>query len=194
MLLEILKLEPSFNCLGCAKNGKQAIQLIEKLIPDIVLMDIGLPDISGIECVSNLKRRFPQIEFMMCTIFDDEENIAKALTSGASSYFIKNSDPLMLIEYIKELKNGGAPMSNEIARKLLNQIQKTKIVKGQVEFQITKRQDEILILLSQGLTYQEIADKLFIDISTLRKHIYTIYQKLHVNNKIEAVNTYFGKN
>jgi two-component system, NarL family, response regulator LiaR len=179
-------------CIGVFENGEDAVTAIPELQPDIVLMDIGLPGINGIDCVKKLKPLCPRVQFMICTVYDEDEKIFDALAAGANSYILKRSDSDTLINSIHDLYNGGSPMSSDIARKIVRQFQKI-IPAEKNEYHLTEREKEILELLAKGLTYQQAADKIFISGKTIKKHVYNIYEKLHVNSRTEAVNKYYGR-
>lgn len=156
-------------------------------------MDIHLGGISGIEVVRELKPQHPEMLFMMCTVYEEDEKIFEALKAGASGYIIKKTTPSKLLEAINELNNGGAPMSSQIARKVVMAFQPRNVMAEGLDDLLTKRELEILEMLASGLVYKEIADKLSISAETVRKHVYNVYGKLHVNNRVEAVNKYFGR-
>jgi two-component system, NarL family, response regulator LiaR len=179
-------------CVAQYTNAETALKEIPELLPDIVLMDIGLPKMNGIDCIRKLKPLCPGVQFMICTIYDEDEKIFDALQAGANSYILKRSKSDVLIEAIRDLYEGGSPMSSDIARKIVLSFQKKQIPDRTV-FGITPREEEILNLLAEGLSYKEIAAKIFISIKTIRKHIYNIYEKLHVDSRMEAVNKFFGK-
>ncbi len=191
LLKSIVSRNENYNCLEVCSSGEEALLKIPELLPDVVLMDIGLPGIDGIECVRKLKPTCPDTEFIMCTAYDEDEKVFLALQSGANSYILKRSKPELLLSAIEEVHEGGSPMSSDIARKIVMKLQQTPAVAKET-YHITNREEEILGLLSRGLTYIEIADKLFISIKTLKKHIYNIYEKLHVDNKVEAINKFYG--
>ena len=161
-------------------------------LPDIVLMDIGLPNISGIEGVRTLKANFPGILIMMFTVFDDEERIFDAIKMGASGYLLKKTPPEEIILAIKELYEGGAPMSASIARKVIQSFQ-TETPNKTADYNLTVRENEILYSLVDGLSYKKIAEKYCISISTIRTHICNIYTKLHVHSKSAAVAKILGR-
>jgi DNA-binding NarL/FixJ family response regulator len=147
----------------------------------------------GIECVKRIKGNYPDILFMMCTVYEEDEKIFEALAAGANGYILKKTSPSKLLEAIHELYEGGAPMSSQIARKVVNAFQK---MPGSSNAQIDKlsaREAEILEHLAKGLLYKEIAAQLNIAQETVRKHVYHIYEKLHVNNRVEAVNKFYGR-
>lgn len=179
-------------CVGVFENGEDAVIGIPELQPDIVLMDIGLPGINGIDCVRQLKPLCPRVQFMICTVYDEDEKIFDALAAGANSYILKRSDSDTLINSIRDLHNGGSPMSSDIARKIVRQFQKA-LPSEKEDYHLTEREKEILELLAKGLTYQQAADKIFISGKTIKKHVYNIYEKLHVNSRTEAVNKYYGR-
>lgn len=179
-------------CLHTFTNAEDALVNLMGNPLDVVLMDIHLPGISGIECVRQLKKVHPQMQFLMCTIFQDDENIFSALKAGASGYLLKSDEPKKIISSIKEINAGGSPMNAQIARRIIETFHNTA---DQVKEQagLTKREFELVNLLSKGYRYKEIADQLFISIETVRKHINNIYGKLHVQSRMEAINKVFGK-
>jgi DNA-binding NarL/FixJ family response regulator len=180
------------SCAGAFANGEEAVKAIPELQPDVVLMDIDLPGINGIECIRQLKPLCPRVQFMICTVYDEDEKIFEALAAGASGYILKRSSSNLLIASIKDLHNGGSPISSDIARKIVQQFQKALPSKKD-DFHLTEREKEILELLAKGLTYQQAADTIFISGKTIKKHVYNIYAKLHVNSRTEAINKYYRK-
>jgi DNA-binding NarL/FixJ family response regulator len=199
-LEQIIYMADGFSlCCSCV-NGEEALATIPHLDPKVVLMDINLGGINGIECVKILKVSNPTALFMMCTALEEDESIFQALKAGASGYILKKTTPPKLLEAIQELYEGGAPMSSQIARKVVaafrSQITETDQLPNDrmVSFtMLSKREKEILETLAKGLLYKQIADQLGISKETVKKHVYSIYQKLHVDNRIEAVNKYFGR-
>jgi DNA-binding NarL/FixJ family response regulator len=154
---------------------------------DIVIMDVNLPGMDGITCTRNLKAMSPETLVLMFTVYENNENIFKALEAGASGYLVKQSSPISIIGAIRELYSGGAPMSGQIARKVLDHF--TKVQKpNSNQFGLSEREQEILNLLARGYRYQDIADQLYISFGTVRTHIYNIYTKMHVDNRTEALN------
>lgn len=186
-LIEILTNLPNFIVLEAYSNAEDFINQVPDLIPDIVIIDIGLPGMSGIECVKKLRPLYPKMLFLMWTVFDDDEKIFDALCAGASGYILKNNTPENILQAIQDIAQGGSPMSANIARKVVASFHQKTVSKQE----LTKREMEMLELLSKGYRYKEIADKLFISIDTVRTHIRNIYEKLHVNSKLEAVNKVF---
>lgn len=192
-LFSLVDSQPNLTCIGTYENAEDALVGIPELQPNVVLMDIDLPKMNGIECIKQLKPKCPRVQFMICTVYDEDEKVFEALRTGANGYILKRSPPARLLEAIVELYHGGSPMSSDIARKIVLSFQQKPEEKIQEEYHITPREQEILQLLSKGLSYQELADKLFISSKTVRKHIFNIYEKLHVNSRMEAVNKYFGR-
>ncbi|HEY1869958.1 MAG TPA: response regulator transcription factor, partial [Chitinophagaceae bacterium] len=194
-LEEIISMSDGYKCLGTMSNANDAIRKLPLLKPDVVLMDINLGGgETGIDCVHALKPRMPATNFMMCTVYEEDEKIFEALNAGASGYILKKTAPNKLLEAIHELYEGGAPMSSQIARKVVAAFQKHSMGSGTNENNLavlSNREKEILELLSRGLMYKEIANALSIGQETVRKHVYHVYEKLHVSNRVEAVNKYY---
>ena len=172
-----------------APNGKELLQKIPTNIPDVILMDINMPVMDGIEATQKVKHHFPAIKIIMLTVFDEEDKIFQSIIAGASGYLLKDEKPGKIMEAIVEAMDGGAPMSSAIATKALQMIrgQKAEIVPEKNDFNLSKREIEIMELISKGDNYNQIAEKLFISPNTVRKHIENIYSKLHVHNKVEAI-------
>ena len=195
-LEEIIKIADGYELAGSCGSAEEAIDRIPLIHPDVVLMDINLGGMSGIDCVRELKPKFPEILYMMCTVYEEDEKIFEALSAGANGYILKKTAPDKLLGAIRELSEGGAPMSNQIARKVVAAFQQRPVTTSSGANNISSlsnREREILELLSKGMLYKEIAAQLFISQETVRKHVYHIYEKLHVNNRVEAVNKYFGR-
>jgi DNA-binding NarL/FixJ family response regulator len=191
-LKQFLALNPEFNVLDTFKTAEEALYDIPRLKPDIVIMDINLPGMNGIECIRQVKDKSPDTQFMMFTVYENDEKVFEALKAGASGYLLKNTGLVQLIEALKELHTGGSPMSANIARKLVT-VFREKETTGQPLEVLSKRENEILQLLSKGLLYKEIAEQLLISNNTVKQHIHKIYEKLHVQNRTEAINKAFGK-
>jgi DNA-binding NarL/FixJ family response regulator len=192
-LKEFISLNPEFAVLDTYKTAEEAAYEIPKQKPDIVIMDISLPGMNGIECIRQIKNKVPQTQFMMFTVYENDEKVFEALKAGASGYLLKNTGLMQMIEALKELYNGGSPMSSNIARKLVTVFRGQDTNAATVEA-LSNRENEILQLLSKGLLYKEIAEQLSISTGTVRQHIHKIYEKLHVQNRTEAINKAFGKN
>jgi DNA-binding NarL/FixJ family response regulator len=185
-LSELLGRAPTLCCVGAHPNGEEALKRIPSEQPDVVLMDINLPGMSGIECVARLKQSLPQTQVLMLTTYEESDLIFDSLRRGASGYLLKNMPPAELIQAIEQVHAGGSPMSMQIARKVVSHFQRIKQPSSEVE-QLTRREQEILGLLAKGYLYKEIADQLGISLSTVRAHLHTIYEKLHVQSRTEAV-------
>ena len=191
-LKNFISLSQDFEVLDTFKTAEEAAYDLPKLKPDIVIMDINLPGMNGIECIRQIKNKIPGTQFMMFTVYENDEKVFEALKAGASGYLLKNTGLVQLIESLKELYNGGSPMSANIARKLVTFFRKEQKEATNLEM-LSSRENEILQLLSKGLLYKEIAEQLSISVSTVRQHIHHIYEKLHVQNRTEAINKAFGK-
>jgi len=191
-LKNFIALSQDFKVLDTFKNAEDAVIGLPKLNPDIVIMDINLPGMNGIECIRQVKDKSPGTQFMMFTVYENDEKVFEALKAGASGYLLKNTGLVQLIESLKELYNGGSPMSANIARKLVTLFRNQKTETTILEI-LSPRENEILQLLAKGLLYKEIANQLGISVSTVRQHIHHIYEKLHVQNRTEAINKAFGK-
>jgi len=191
-LKNFISLSHDFKVLDTYKTAEEAAHDLPKLKPDIVIMDINLPGMNGIECIRQIKGKTPGTQFMMFTVYENDEKVFEALKAGASGYLLKNTGLVQLIESLKELHNGGSPMSANIARKLVSVFRDKENAIEPVEV-LSGRENEILQLLAKGLLYKEIAEQISISVSTVRQHIHHIYEKLHVQNRTEAINKAFGK-
>lgn len=183
---------PGFTCVEAYSNGENALVGLADLQPDVVLMDINLPGINGIECIKTLKEAGHSMHFIMLTVFEDTEAIFKSLTAGASGYLLKQTSPTKLLESIQDVYKGGSPMSSEIARKVVDSFKQT-VISEEVSYGLTNREEEVLSHLAKGFLYKEIADLMFISIDTVRSHIRHIYEKLQVKTRTEAVVKYLNK-
>lgn len=180
-----------FRCSGSYANAEIALKLIPQKWPDIILMDINLPQMSGIECVAQLKALKPAVHIIMLTVNVDSEQIFKSLKAGASGYLIKQTSPAEILEALADVLRGGAPMTNTIARKVVLFFQH-KTMPDETG-SLTKRELEILTHLAKGYQYKEIAELIGINILTVRTHIHHIYEKLHVRSRTEAVVKFLGR-
>src|SRR5271154_3328417 len=192
-LKNFLALSDEFTVLDTFKNAEEALQEIPGMKPDIVIMDINLPGMNGIECIRQLRNKTPSTQYMMFTVYENDEKVFEALKAGASGYLLKNTGLVQMIESLKQLYDGGSPMSANIARKLVTVFRQQENSLADIKT-LSNRENEILQLLANGLLYKEIADKLFISVNTVRQHIHKIYEKLHVQNRTEAINKAMGKN
>ena len=185
-LNELLNRAPALHCVGAHSSGEEALRQIPAELPDVVLMDINLPQMNGIECVSRLKQQMPKTQVLMLTTYEESDLIFDSLRKGASGYLLKNMPPTELVQAIEQVHAGGAPMSMQIARKVVSHFQQIKKPQSDMEH-LTKREHEILALLAKGFLYKEIADQLGVTLSTVRAHLHAVYEKLHVQSRTEAV-------
>ncbi len=190
LLQILLNGSEGYTCVGAYANAEAAKEELPSLKPDIAVVDIHLPGMNGIELVKFIRANLPDTLCMICTAYDEDEDVFNALEAGAHGYILKSTSPAKILEAIQDLKNGGSPMSNEIARKVVMTFRRQPVNKP--EWDLSPREKEVLQLLSQGHLYKEIAAELFISMDTVRRHCFNIYSKLHVKNKTEAINTYFG--
>ncbi|MFI5222560.1 MAG: response regulator [Bacteroidia bacterium] len=179
-----------FSCKQIYANAEDAIKQIPLSPPDVVLMDINLPGVSGIEAVKQLKPKCPSTQFMMCTIYENDEHIFESLKVGANGYLLKKTAPAKMLEAITEIFNGGSPMSGQIARKVITTFQP---VNQKGDDGLSERELEIVDALAKGYRYREIADKYFVSIETVRSHIRNIYEKLQVHSRTDAINKVFRR-
>jgi len=177
-----------YKCVGSFGDCESFLLKLNTLDADVVLMDIALPGISGIEGIKKAKKIKPDIDILMLTIYEDSEKVFDALCEGACGYLVKKTPPLKLLEAIKEVYEGGSPMSSQIARQVITAFKESKSIKDEnLEFELSPREKEVINLLAGGNNYQQIAEQLFISVDTVRHHIKNIYKKLHVHNQSEAV-------
>jgi DNA-binding NarL/FixJ family response regulator len=188
-LAVLLKGVDGFRCVGSHGSAEEALRVVPAEKPDIVLMDINLPQMSGIECVGKLKAKLPDLQILMLTVYDDSEMIFQALTAGASGYIVKRTAPDKLLQAIREAHQGGSPMSPHIARKVVQYFHQRGPAKHETEA-LTEREREVLEQLAKGYLYKEIADALGIGVETVRRHLTNIYAKLHVHTRTEAAVKY----
>jgi len=188
----MIQFTEQYELLGAFENAEAAIELIPNLEVNAVLMDINLPEESGIECVAKLKTILPNVLFLMCTSYEDEEKIFQSLKAGACGYILKTEGPVKIISALDDLFDGGSPMSSSIARKVVASFSNFESSNKNVEL-LTSREKEILHLLAKGQMNKEVANQLEISIGTVRKHIQNIYEKLHVNTRVEAINLYLKR-
>jgi len=191
-LKDFISLSTDFIVIGSFKTGEEALEHLPEIKPDIVIMDINLPGMNGIECIRQVKDKSPGTQFMMFTVYENDDKVFEALKAGASGYLLKNTGLLHIAESVKELHEGGSPMSANIARKMVNLFRDNDKKNPFLDL-LSNREKEILQLLAKGLLYKEIAEQLHITTGTVRIHIHKIYEKLHVQNRTEAINKAFGK-
>jgi DNA-binding NarL/FixJ family response regulator len=188
MLAKVIARNPKLNCIGICSSGEIALEALPKNPPEVVIMDIQLPKMSGIQCTSRLRQLLPDTQVLVYTVYGDNDQVFKALKAGASGYLLKRSTQEEILEAIIDVHQGGAPMSGEIARKVVRSFSELAAPKTTV--QLTPRQEEILGLLARGFVTKEIAHQLGISTDTVRFHLKDIYAKLHVRSKTEAVVKY----
>jgi DNA-binding NarL/FixJ family response regulator len=189
-LIEFLNASDDVRCVCVCPTATAALEAIPRHAPDVVLMDIQLPDCSGIECTFRLKNDLPDTQVMIFTVHEDTEQIFKALECGASGYMLKRTPLDAILAGIRDLHRGGAPMSSEIARKVVHYFRHKTVAKPELQA-LSPRQEEILRLLAQGHVVKEIAEKMNVTTETVRSYLKLIYQKLHVHSRTEAVIKYF---
>ena len=185
-LVEILRTAPDIKCVAAFASGEEALKKIPALRPDVVLMDIRLPGMSGIQCVTELKRLDATPQIIMVTIYEDSDRIFKALKAGASGYLVKSSPPSQLLDAVRDAFAGGAPMSSHIARKVVQHFHLLGPAPLEAE-NLSPREHQVLDLLASGFIYKEIGDQLDIGVETVRTYVKNICQKMHVRNRVEAV-------
>ena len=176
-----------FTCVGAFQDCSHLMDNIRDTQPDVILMDIGMPGISGIEAVKLLRAAYPELKILMQTIFEDTDKIFESILAGASGYILKNTSPSRILDYIKETHEGGAPMSPSVAAKVLKMVGQPGPTENIDQFNLTEREKEILSCLVKGMSYRLIAESCFISVDTVRGHIRNIYEKLHVHSKVDAV-------
>ena len=190
-LVDLVQSDGELSMVSSFKDAESAAQKLPELKADIVVMDINLPGMSGIDCIRSIKEKCPGTQFLMFTVYENDDKVLEALQAGATGYLLKRTKPEQILDSIKELNQGGSPMSSNIARKLLNIfLHEKKATRKEV---LSDRENEVLQLLADGLLYKEIADRLYIGHGTVRQHLHNIYEKLHVHNRTEAVNKYFDR-
>lgn len=188
-LVVLINGSEGYTCVSSHRSAEEAILGIPARQPNVVLMDINLPRQSGIECVQQLKAQFPELQFLMLTMYEDTDLIFRSLAAGASGYLLKRTPPAKLLEAIVEVQQGGAPMSSKIARVVVQYFQQLKGPDPKTE-SLTRREKELLDLLAKGYRYKEIAEALGISFDTVRAHLRNIYDKLQVRSRTEAVVKY----
>jgi DNA-binding NarL/FixJ family response regulator len=188
-LAEFVQSDPENQCVGACATAEEAVKVIPKLQPDIILMDIQLPNQSGIECCAQLKQLLPAAQIIMVTVYEDTERIFKALRAGACGYLLKRCTPEELLSAIREVKLGGAPMSREIARKVIFSFQEPLAAAAEVE-DLSPREREILELVAEGYPNKQIAGRMGVTDGTVRWHLRHVYHKLHVRSRTKAALKY----
>ena len=190
-LVKLLENSEHFLLKGVYSSAEEALPSLLALQPDVAVIDIQLPAMSGIALIEKIRFQLPRTQFLVCTLHQDNNNVFEALRAGASGYILKSTAADDITIAIKELHMGGAPMSPYIARKIVGLFQQSN--RFDDNFGLSEREHEVLKLMCDGLLYKQIADRLFISSNTVKNHLKSIYKKLHVHNKIEAINKYKSK-
>jgi DNA-binding NarL/FixJ family response regulator len=191
-LRRIIDETPGLRCECAVDSAEEALVKIPRCAPDVILMDIHLPNMSGIECTSRLKATLPGTDVIMLTVYEDNDKIFRALQAGACGYLLKRTPPERLIQSIIDVKQGGAPMTSEIARRLVETFQKSTAATPATDVGLSRREREILGLVSHGLGNKEIAEQLSVGVETVRHHLKRVYEKFHVHSRSEAVVKFLG--
>lgn len=189
-LRAVLDQSPGCRCVGVFANGEAALAKVTALNPHVILMDIGLPGMNGIECLRQVKQLVPKTSVVMLTVFEDDGRIFDSIIAGANGYLLKRTSPAKIVDSLLDIRNGGAPMSGQIARRVLELFRMSP--QPDETHGLTNRETEILDHLAKGYTHKQVADNLFVSPETVRCHLKNIYQKLHVHSKSEAINKVFN--
>ncbi|HTV63610.1 MAG TPA: response regulator transcription factor [Verrucomicrobiae bacterium] len=187
----LIKETPGLECVCACETVKDAVRLIPKLAPDVVLMDIQLPDKTGIECAARIKELIPSVQILVVTVYADQTRIFEALQSGASGYLLKRSAPEQIITAIQDVYEGGVPMTPEIARKVIAQFKNQTVTTQEIE-NLSSREREVLQLLTLGLNNKTIAERCSISVEGVKWHLRNIYQKLHVHSRLQAAGKFLA--
>ena len=185
-LAECLDETPGYRCICQCGSTEEAIRRFPQMRPDVVLMDLNLPAVSGVECTRQIKKLCPETQVLVLTVYEDSEHIFDTLKAGASGYLLKRADPVQIIQAIQEAKQGGSPMSSQIARRVVQSFHETTNPLPP-DVKLSLREEEILRQLSKGYSSKEIADRLAISYHTVKVHLKHIYEKLHVRSRTEAL-------
>lgn len=188
----LIDLSDDMICVGSFPDCSNVLNNIDKSEPDLVLMDIDMPNVNGIEGVTIIRTKYPNLKILMQTVFEDNEKLFACIRAGADGYILKKTQPLELLDAINEALEGGAPMTPSIARQVLRFVGSTENKQKSEDFKLTARETEILSLLVQGLSYKMIASRCFVSLPTVNSHVQHIYEKLQVNTAVEAVTKAIG--
>lgn len=190
-LFDLISDAPGYSCVAAYPTAEQALKFLPSHPPDVVLVDIHLPKMSGVECARRLKAELPDLQIVMHTVYEDSETIFQALEAGASGYLLKRTPPAKLLEALAEVRQGGAPMSMHIARKVVQSFRRRPSTEASES--LAAREQEVLDYVAQGYINKEIADAMGLSVETVRGYLKNIYDKLHVRSRTEAVVKYLGK-
>ncbi len=182
----IINLSTDFKCIATCSTAEEALEVLPQIKPELVLMDIQLPNMSGVDCVAKLRELLPGVHAIMVTVYEDPDRIFRALRAGASGYLLKRSAPDEVLSAMREVQQGGGAMSGEIARKVIGYFREQTRTTTEVD-QLTSREKEVLELVVHGMSNKEIAERLSVTLAAVRFHLKHIYQKLHVHSRTEAV-------
>jgi DNA-binding NarL/FixJ family response regulator len=190
-LQSVLNEAPDCCCVGACDTAEEALKVIPQLSPDVVLMDLHLPNMSGVDCTRRLKDLCPAVQILVLTVYEDNKRIFGALKAGASGYLLKRSDPADILLAIEDVKRGGAPMSSQIARRVVQSFREAtrEPLKGE---RLSQREEEILQQLCKGYSTKEIATHFSVSVNTVKTHLKRIYEKLHVRSRAEAVFKFYN--
>jgi len=186
ILADWIRRSDGFNCVSEHDDAESAMAMLPEKKPSVALVDINLPGMNGIECIRRLKTVLPQTQFVMLTVYEDDNHIFRAMSAGASGYLLKQTPRQMLLAALKDVHNGGSPMSSNIARKIVQSFQKFNTSPFETD-NLSPREHEVLELLARGHLYKEIADVLRISVPTVNTHVRRIYEKLHVRSRSQAI-------
>ena len=192
-LVKLINSSPGYRCVSHHSSAESALDEIPKSKPDVTLMDINLPGLNGVECVRKLKPLLPRTQVIMLTVYQNTDNIFKALAAGATGYLLKQTPPAELLAAIRDVNAGGSPMNSHIARKIVQSFQESSAAPHDESEALSPREAEVLDLLAKGFLYKEIADQMKISYATVHTHIRHVYEKLHVRSRTEAVAKHLGK-
>jgi DNA-binding NarL/FixJ family response regulator len=192
-LLALFTYEDGVEAFTIHSTAEDALLRMGTTCPDVFIMDINLPGASGIDCVRQMSRRCTGAQFLMYTVHDDDHRVFEALKAGANGYILKSSTPDEILTAVRELHAGGSPMSAHVARRVVAHLRPAVKAGALADGVLSEREQQVLALLAEGLLYKEIGDRLGITTGTIKQHIHRIYEKMHVQNRTEAVNRYFGR-
>lgn len=184
--------DPALAVVGRHASGEAFLDRLEAEAPDVAIMDINLPGISGIEAVRRAKAKRPAAQFLMCTVQDDDDNLFEALCAGATGYLVKDADPMQVLAAVKDLHAGGSPMSAGIARRVIKALAQQRAPAAEIA-QLTERERQVLQELAQGYRYKEIAERLAVSVDTVRTHVRNLYEKLQVSSRTDALNKLYPR-